>query len=67
MFLSDHPRVNKTPYLWGEPENVLMEDKNVFRVVEGDNFTLKCASSVYNNTQYPEWYKYTGIVNSSTG
>jgi hypothetical protein len=44
--LTDHPKVSRTPHLWGEPENVVQETENAFNVVDGDNFTLNCASSV---------------------
>jgi hypothetical protein len=59
--------VKETPYLWGEPEDVVVEGEDAFSVVEGDNFTLKCASSVYNNTQHPVWYTDRGTVHNSTG
>ena len=42
-----------------------MED--AFSVVEGDNFTLNCATSVYNNTQYPVWHMQNGTVHNSAG
>jgi hypothetical protein len=61
--LTDLPHVTKTPHLWGEPEDVVVEREDAFVVVEGDNFTLKCASSVYNNTQHPVWH----TVRNSTG
>jgi hypothetical protein len=64
---TDHPQVSQTPHLWGEPKNVVLEMEDAFSVVEGDNFTLNCASSVYNNTQHPLWYKQNSIVNNSAG
>jgi hypothetical protein len=65
--LTDLPHVRKTPHLWGEPEDVVMEGEDAFTVVEGDSFTLKCASSVYNNTQHPVWYTNRGTAHNSTG
>jgi len=64
---TDHPQVSRTPHLWGEPENVVLETEDAFSVVDGDNFTLNCASSVYNNTQHPKWYMQNRTVVNSTG
>lgn len=65
--LTDHPQVSQTPHLWGEPENVVLEVEDAFSVVDGDNFTLNCASSVYNNTQHPQWFMQSSTVHNSTG
>ncbi|XP_033610770.1 vascular endothelial growth factor receptor 1 isoform X2 [Cryptotermes secundus] len=67
LYVSDHPCVRKTPHLWGEPEDMLVDGEDAFSVVEGENFTLNCASSVYNSTQYPEWRSRAGNVSNSTG
>jgi len=64
---TDHPKVSQTPHLWGEPAEVVLERENAFIVVDGDNFTLNCASSVYNNTEHPRWYTQNSIVHNSTG
>ena len=64
---TDHPQVRWTPHLWGEPKNVVLEMEHAFSVVEGDSFTLNCASSVYNNTQHPMWYMQNSTVHNSTG
>lgn len=64
---TDLPHVRETPYVWGEPDDVVMEGEDSFSVVEGDNFTLKCASSVYNNTHHPVWYTDRSTVHNSTG
>ena len=64
---TDHPQVSRTPHLWVEPEEVVREMEDAFIVVDGDNFTLNCASSVYNNTQHPLWYMQNSTVHNSTG
>jgi len=64
---TDHPQVSQTPHLWGEPAEVVQEDEDAFTVVDGDSFTLNCASSVYNNTKHPMWYIQNRTVHNSTG
>ncbi|XP_021926551.1 vascular endothelial growth factor receptor 1-like isoform X2 [Zootermopsis nevadensis] len=67
LYITDLPHVRETPHVWGEPDDVVMEGEDSFSVVEGDNFTLKCASSVYNNTHHPVWYTDRSTVHNSTG
>jgi hypothetical protein len=64
---TDHPQVSRTPHLWGEPAEVVLEKEDAFIVVDGDNFTLNCASSVYNNTHHPVWCMQNSTAHNCTG